>query len=203
MPRLGIGALATAILLALGSTAWAGGTGHVNFVLGQKQLDAGDWDPVDRQSEFGAVMSFGREGWPVFIAVDILASADDGTLDDDVLGPVDVTAATVEVAAGVRKIWDRHGAYPYVGGGLAAVGAAVELDSDLFPGDPDSDADDSAIGPWVGGGVFWRLGPRFNLGFDVRWTAAKTDLVFDGATGTSSDIEIGGLHYGLSLGFGW
>ena len=167
---------------------------QVNFFLGQKALDGGDWDPVDRQAELGAVMSFGRETWPIRIAADVLVAGKDGTL----AGGVDVKGATFEVASGIRKIWGKKAFHPFAGAGIAIVGARVELDNAAGSAD-DTDA---AFGPWIDGGVFWRLGMRFNLGAEVRWSKADVHLDFGDAVG-STDVNAGGLHYGLLLGFGW
>jgi len=186
-------------LLTLAPAARAESTGQVNFFLGQKSLDSGDWAPVDDQGEFGAVMSFGQPDWPVLIAVDVLASVDEGEIIDPLLGEIDVTGATVELGVGVRKIWGEKNFHPYLGGGLALINAAAELDS----GVGDADADDSTVGAWVGGGAFWRLGKRFNIGGDVRWSGGgEVDLDFGGGLVTP-DVEAGGFHLGLLLGFGW
>jgi hypothetical protein len=175
------------------STALADGNGHVDFFVGQKALDA-DWDPIDRQGQFGVVMSFGRDEWPIHIAADVLVSAKEGTL----FGPIDVSGGTFEAAAGVRKIWGQKAFHPYAGAGIAIVGAGIELSSPVG----DADDSDATIGPWVGGGIFWRLGTRFDIGIDVRWSTGKVDLDFGGGV-TAPDLDAGGLHYGLLLGFGW
>jgi hypothetical protein len=179
-------------------TAFADADGHVNFFLGQKALDSGDWDPLDRQAEFGAVMSFGQDDWPIHIAVDVLVSADEDTISDPFVGDVDVTGTTFEIDAGVRKIWGKKAIHPYLGGGLAIIGAAVELDSPFG----NDDADGQALGYWIDGGIFWRLGTRFNIGLDVRWSAADVDLDYGGTIPTDT-VAAGGLSYGLLLGFGW
>lgn len=175
------------------SAALADGDGHVDFFVGTKVLDS-DWDPVDRQGQFGAVMSFGRDEWPVHIVADVFFSARNAHLT----GPVEVTGGTFEAGTGVRKIWGKKGFHPYAGAGIAILGAAIELDSGL---DTVDDAD-STIGPWIGGGAFWRLGTRFDIGLDVRWSSGKVDLDFGGGV-TAPDLEAGGIHYGLLLGFGW
>ena len=187
------------LALSFSPKAAADADGNVNFFLGQKSLDSDDWDPVDQQPEFGAVMSFGAKDWPVFIAADILTSGEEKDVVNDLLpGPSKLKAATFEAAFGARKIWSAGNAHPYVGGGIALIGAAAELDAGIV----DVDADDSAIGPWAGGGVFWRLGSRFNLGFDLRYSSAKVDLEF--APGVvASDVKAGGFHGGVTVGFGW
>ena len=35
------------------------GPGYVNFVLGQKEFDSEEWDPVDKQPVFGVEAAFG------------------------------------------------------------------------------------------------------------------------------------------------
>jgi hypothetical protein len=201
MKRNTFRALAVFALLAVAPVAHAKSTGQVNFFLGQKFLDAGDWDPVDKQGEFGVVMTFGQTDWPVHIAADLLGSTDEGEIFDPLLGEIDVTGSTFEVDFGVRKIWSKGKVHPYVGGGLALVSAKVELDSSFG----DVDADDDGGGAWLGGGIFWRLGQRFNIGSDVRWSTAEVGS--DGASGQGGvfveDVEAGGLHIGLLLGFGW
>jgi hypothetical protein len=55
---------------------------------------------------------------------------------------------------------------------------------------------ESGGGGWLGGGVFWRLGERFNLGLAARFTSAEVRF-------PAGDIEAGGTHLGLTLGWGW
>jgi hypothetical protein len=189
--------LLIACALVAASAARADADGHVDFFLGQKTLDSGEWDPIDRQAEFGVVMSFGRDEWPIHIVADVLVSGNDGTL----VGPidVDVSGATFEAATGVRKIWGKKAFHPYAGAGIAILGASIEFD---IPGVGIVDDSDSTIGPWVGGGLLWRLGTRFDIGLDVRWSSGDVDLDFgDGVT--LPNLDAGGLQYGLLLGFGW
>src|SRR5262245_59183287 len=190
-------ALLVACTLAGASAARADADGHVDFFLGQKALDSGEWDPIDRQAEFGAVMSFGRDDWPIHIAADVFASGKDGTLSDAI--PADVSGGTFEVAAGVRKIWGGKAVHPYAGAGVALLAAAIDFE---VPGVGHTDDSDSTIGPWVGGGIHSRPGARFDIGLDGRWSSGDVELDFgDGAT--APNLDAGGLHYGLLLGFGW
>jgi hypothetical protein len=155
---------------------------QVNFLLGQKMLDEGDWEPLEEQSEFGVAATFGNENWPVQVAVDLLGSTDDGDFEG-----LDVEASTAEFAVGVRKIWNKNKAKPFFGGGLAFVNAELEIEG--------VSVDDDAVGAWVNGGVFWRLGSRFNLGVDVRVSRAEVSAF-------GVDVEAGGEHIALILGFG-
>jgi hypothetical protein len=157
----------------------------VNFFLGQKSLKKDDWEPLEKQDEFGAEVTFGKKDWPIYIAVDLFSS----TTDDTSLG-IKSEGSTDEFGVGVRKIWKSGNTMPYVGGGVALVNGNIKVDSLGI------DESDSSIGEWVGGGVFWRLGSRFNLGVGVRYSKATITLF-------GVDGEAGGLHYGLLLGWGW
>jgi hypothetical protein len=143
-------------------------------------------------------MSFGGADWPVLIAVDVLTSGEEEDVFNGPFGASKLTAGTFEGAFGVRKIWQSWNVHPYAGGGIALVGAGAEYEAGIF----DIDADDAAIGPWLGGGVFWRLGSRFNLGFDVRYSSADVDLDF-GAGVIQHNVRAGGFHGGITVGFGW
>ena len=197
MTRLGtiLGGAAVAMLailagLSTSTPAFAGDwTGNANFFLGQKSLDSDDWEPLENQGEFGAEVSWGKKAWPILIATDVLISGD----SDEISGN-DVDAGTAEIDLGVRKIWEVKTFRPYVGGGLALISASFEFD---LPGTSATiDDDDSAVGAWVGGGAFWRVGSRFNIGGAIRYSTA--DVEFGG-----EDIDAGGLSVGLLLGWGW
>jgi len=155
---------------------------QVNFLLGDKMLDKGDWEPVEDQAEFGVAATIGSEDRPVQFALDLLGSWDEANYFG-----VDVEGSTSELAVGVRKIWGKRKAKPFFGGGLAFVNGEFKA----F----DLSDDDTALGLWVNGGVFWRLGRRFNIGLDVRVSRAEVEVF-------GVDIEAGGEHVALILGFG-
>lgn len=194
-------AVAVALIAAVALTfapARADADGHVNFFLGEKSLSGADWEPLEDQFAFGAVMSFGRDDWPVHIAVDVLTSLDQATVYDPFLGDVTFTGSTFEIDTGVRKIWKKGKVLPYLGGGIGIIGAALEGDDGFIS----VDAADAAFGFWADTGVFFRLGSHFNLGLDLRYSSADVDLDF-GDGFVASDVNAGGFSYGLLLGFGW
>ena len=94
------------------SIARAEAEGNVNFFLGAKSLSS-SWEPFENQFELGAVMNFGQESWPVSIAADLLTSADETEF---------MTGWTIELDAGIRKVWNKRTVFPYVGGGIAVIG---------------------------------------------------------------------------------
>jgi len=177
-------------LAALSVPAWAGG--NANFVLGWRGLDEDYWSPVEDQAVVGVTVDFGKEGWPVFLEAGLQGSAgDDNVLD---IGDVSVTGSVGELSFGVNKTWQPAGNIrPFIGGGLASVTATYEVDT--FLGDVDDD--DTSLGVYLHGGVFWRLGKRFNIGVDGR-ILAGTDITLFGADGDADYAQLG-----LVLGWGW
>ena len=176
-------ALTCVVGLAVPTGARAESKGNVNFVIGAKGLDEDDWKPNEGQPEFGAEVTWGGKTWPIAIATDLVASSHGG----DVLG-VEINARTAEWAFGVRKIWEAGAARPYIGGGIARMEAEKEINHNTEQG--------SGLGTWIGGGIFWRLGSRFNIGLAARLSRGQVTL-------SGGDIEAGGVHAGLLLGWGW
>ena len=171
--------------ISANANAW---TGNVNAFLGQKTLDEDDWGPLDKQPEFGVLVDFKQPDWPVSIAIDFLVSTDD-TTESGVL----IEGTTSEFDIGVRKIWEVSGSpiRPYIGGGLAFVGAEIKGTSFVTVTE-----DDNGTGIWLNGGVYWTLGQSFNLGLDLRYSQA--DVTLFGVEG-----EAGGTHVGVILGYHW
>ena len=167
------------------ANAW---TGNVNAFLGQKTLDEDDWSPIDKQPEFGVLLDFKQQDWPVSIAIDLLGSADDTTV-----AGVLIEGSTSEFDVGIRKIWEVSGSpiRPYIGGGLAFVNAEVK-GTYIFT----VTEDDSGTGIWLNGGVYWTLSQHFNLGLDLRYSQADVTLY-------GIDVQAGGTHAGIILGYHW
>ena len=160
-------------------------TGNVNFFLGGKQLEEDDWAPVDKQPEFGVLVDFKQQTWPVSIAIDVLGSSNTATKSG-----VDIEGYTFELNLGARKIWEISNSpiRPYIGGGLALVHAEFHADDVID--------DDNATGIWINGGVYWALTENINLGLDLRYSQA--DVTLYGVEG-----KAGGNHAGVVLGYHW
>ena len=173
-------------------------TGNINVFLGAKALDEDDWEPVEDQSEFGIKLDLRSKDWPVNIAIDYLASKSDEEsvlLFDPDLGTVELEleGETSELNLGVRKIWD-HFPYvrPFIGGGLSFITAEAKGSA---LGVTISD-DDSGVGIWIDGGVYWTLADHFNIGLEAAFSSAEVTL-FD------VDVEAGGGHFGILAGYHW
>lgn len=165
------------------AVARADSKGEVNFIIGGKGLDKNDWDPNEDQGEFGAEVTWGGSDWPIAFATDILASS----AGADLLG-FEYNDQSSELAFGVRKIWEAGRARPYIGGGIAKLDAQRERGNVT--------EDDTTLGGWIGGGIFWRLGSRFNIGLAAR--VSRGQVTIGGV-----EKEAGGSHAGLILGWGW
>jgi hypothetical protein len=163
-------------------------TGNVNFTLGSKALDKDDWEPIEDQGEFGINVDFRKKEWPVNIAIAILGSAGEGKMNG-----INVKGTTSELRFGVRKIWEPNEIMrPFLGGGVALLSAEYEGSSS---GVRVSD-DDTGIGLWLNGGIYWTLSHSFNLGFELGYSTGEVTLY-------GVDGNAGGGHAALLLGYHW
>lgn len=153
------------------------------------QVDAwttGDTLPRDRvyQPALGIEGTWGRKNWPVQIAFDVWNSADDSKSQGH---PKDFTtpaynlrlrAQTLELGLGVRRAFDLKLVTPYIGAGGLWSREQIEIEvSDPNAGQfgtatGHAHMRTSAFGYWVGGGVYRRLGPRFQMGLAYRFSKA-------------------------------
>ena len=166
-------------------------TGNISGVLGQKSLDDKDWGKLDSQGSVGMILDFKKKSWPVSIAVDVIIA---GT--EERQGDVKTEGGTLETDIGVRKIFDISGSSfrPYIGGGVALIAADVRNRKDGRSGSLQDD--DTVVGTWVGGGLYYAATKQFNIGLDLRYSQGEVTL-FD------EDLEAGGFHTGLSAGYHW
>ncbi len=159
-------------------------TGNVNVFLGAKSLDEDEWEPSDEQSEFGIEIDFKQQNWPVSIAMDFSRGSGDGTLWD-----IKFESETSELNIGVRKIWEQFPHMrPFIGGGVSFIRGE-------FSGPGVSD-DDTGVGGWLGVGVYYTLAEQFNIGVEAKYSGAEVTLF-------GVDVNAGGGHLGLLIGYHW
>jgi len=194
----------------LSGAALAGG-GEASLLLGQKALADDEFEDAgaDSAPQFGVAVSLDFD-WPVSLALDLLSSSDDNTLDLSSTFPYQIATdvETLELNLGVRKFFLKDTKWrPYVGGGLAWIDLDVDqVESGSFgPGTEYEttvvDDSDSGAGVWLDGGFLYRFG-SFHAGVDVRWSDASADLVPNGTTG-SVDLDSGGIQYSAAFGYHW
>lgn len=214
---------------ALGAGVAFAGTdvGSINFILGRKSLTH-EWtvgpssaDSTARvgQPAMGLELTWGRQGWPAMVALDVFHSYDDGITRVPQFFTIPafnvrVRARTLEIGLGVRRTWNVIGLSPYLGaGGSWGRGEfAVEII------DPDSgqfgvltgsaQGRESAFGVWAGAGIVRRIGPRFQIGLAGRFSKVTLPAsVLNVESGTlpfgltTPEIDAGGRHVNLVVGW--
>lgn len=177
-----------ALLSASSGTALAAGSGNVVGSLGLRYLDKDEWSPVEDQGQFGVLADFRIGPGPFYIAAGIQGS---GNTEDEPGG--EVSGSVVDLSLGMKYMPTVGQVRPYVGAGIASVGAAIEIDPD---GGPDEDDDDGSIGYYFGAGVLVRFG-QFSVGADVR-RIAGTDLELFGVDTQADSTVVSAL-----FGWGW
>lgn len=188
-------------LLTMASPSLAG-PGHINFMIGQKQFDSDEWDPIDKQTSFGVEGAFGPGHWPVQIAAYVSRASDEkaatygGT-------QFNLDATTFEFGFGLNKTWAAGKLYPYLGAG--GVHAKVDVTAQQSGASGSDDA--SGFGFWAGTGVFYRVGSTFNIGGGARYSSADVDFnAFTGVSGvpiSGRTVDAGGFTFGVLIGWGW
>lgn len=224
-------------LLGGGVAFAAKSVGSVHFTLGGKRMSS-DWyvgaprtgspgdtlAPRASQPAIGVELTWGREGWPALIALDVLHSYDDGVqrypanqLFQIPRTDVRRRVRTLEIGLGARRSWNVKGFSPHLGAGGSWVRGhfAFEMsnpDQGAYgaPGPRIGDKR-TTLGFWVGGGLYRPLGPRLQIGLAGRYSKAK--LTFSewsqvrGEQGgyvfvpDANEVEAGGSHIGVAVGW--
>jgi hypothetical protein len=219
---------------ALGAGVARAGTdaGSINFILGYKSLTK-DWylgPPIVtsqgqllesgrvNQPTLGVEMTWGRQGWPAMIAFDLYHSYDDGIFNFPGFATIPafdrrLRARTFEAALGVRRAWNVVGFSPYLGAGGSWIGGRFAIEVSDPDGAPfgtlvaSARARESAFGYWAGGGIYHRIGPRFQVGLAGRYSKATLpvmDLIEDGTqqvVATVPKLDAGGRSIDLVVGW--
>lgn len=159
--------------------------GNVRLAVGSKKLDSDEWNTVDRQNEIGVIFDLKKSSWPVSISLDLFFSGKDKNMSGAERG------STSEQHLGVRKIWTISDSkfHPYLGAGIAFIQADYEVIGSQKEGG-------SGVGYWVGTGVDWHFSKKMSLGADIRYSQADVTIL-------DRDIEAGGFHTTLTLGYRW
>jgi len=232
VPSSAVRAILISLLLtgALGTGAAFAATdvGSINFILGRKSL-TNDWnlgppttDSTARvgQPTLGVELTWGREGWPAMVALDILHSYDDGIIHVPQFFTIPafdqrLRARTIEIGLGARRSWNVLGWSPYLGAGGSWVRGNIEVEiidpnagqSGTLTAYAHSRA--SAFGYWAGAGLYRRLGLRFQIGLAARYSKATlpaTAVVVEQGTlpfgvTTTPELDGGGRHVNLVVGW--
>jgi hypothetical protein len=188
-------ALAVAALWLSTGDAEARYNGNLNLFVGQKWLTSSQWSPVAEQPELGLMLAFGEERISFHFAVDAYYAKEEVANPNPAVD-TRVKGTSGELSIGVRKLWDLGATRPYLGGGASIVTVREDLDG------PSGHVthDDRGYGAFIQVGVFWRLAGHLNLGIDARYCKADVDL---GGPYSVRDVDAGGFHAGVLIGYGW
>jgi len=181
----GVALLATCLLA---SSAEADCGKQVAAIAGQRYMRDSEWISIDTGIEYGLITSWCGESWPVQLAADVFRATNARNFF------FVTTVTTWELDVGVRHQWTRHRTRPYVGGGLALIRTTVERREFNFPYSP-------AFGPWINGGVTWRVGEHFVVGLDAR--VSYVEVSPEDFTFNTPSVNGGGDRYGVLVGYAW
>ena len=187
------------------STAMA--ESNANIIFGERFLGHEFWDPVDHQLSVGVNLDFGKEDWPIHLAVGLQFSFEDkgdwldvllvdiATLDGSPDEP-EVDGEVLELTFGIVKIWNAGKQMRiFLGGGVASLYARI-LDGVAGISD-----DDTSQGVYANAGIYWiaddDIGPQVNFGVEMR-ILRGTDIRFFGVQGDADSFQIA-----LLAGWGW
>jgi hypothetical protein len=187
----------TALLLvaAAGGLAPGARAGDVNlnfYPISGRSLDKDLWSPVEDQWAFGGTLDFGEKGLPLHFAVGLHGGLGLKDYSNSLLN--DTVSTVDEFAFGAAGAWQSKSRLRgYVAGGFSFVRA--RLDVDTVGGEVHDD--DDSLGGWIEGGMAWRMGHHFSLGFGAR-SLFGTDVTLFGVNGNADYFQFGPL-----LGWSW
>ncbi|MFH1103234.1 MAG: hypothetical protein V1714_05655 [Pseudomonadota bacterium] len=162
-------------------------SGNVFGVFGKKMMDD-DWEPSEDHTEFGILVDFQPQGFPISLAFEGLRSKDDQTITSNGERFV-FSSETMEFCFGIKKyIETNSGFYPFVGGGLAI----IDADAKLAQGGDAVSFGDNGFGFWFGGGAVY-IYRNFGVGAYLRYSTADVTIAH-------IDVDAGGLHLLLMAG---
>jgi len=180
----------TLALLTIHASAHPGNwTGNINAFLGMKYLDSDDWmDEFQEQAEGGVLFDIKKNDWPICVVFESLYSMDVA----EVLG-VNIEVSTSEFFLGAGKTWALNSTIrPFVRTGINII--SVEQKNNFES--RSETLDESGTGFAISGGIYWTMSQHFNLGLSARYS--KSTIDFD-----DSEVEAGGTHSGLVIGYHW
>lgn len=166
-------------------------TTRVSGFVGIKYMeDDGAWNPYEEQLELGGVIDIKPDYWPVSIVTGIYWSADARDEQAANQSYTENNGTTTEMLLGLRRTWAFNGTNlrPFYVAGLAYISGEKE--------ELGKTQKDSMLGYWLGTGISWTFIQRFDVGVEARYSKAEADF-------SGTDVELGGTHLGVTLGYSW
>ena len=162
-------------------------SGHISGFFGGKKLKSSDWPDLDMHFSMGVFFDIKKDSWPISIVLDLTDTGGKNKHDG-----LEDLGHTTEYHLGIRKIFinQQSNIQPYIGDGVSFMYAEQELETIITT----TTQDDSAVGSWVGAGMYYEINPRFVLGFDVRYSHGEVTLF-------NKERNAGGMHAGFIVGY--
>lgn len=170
--------------------------GNLNFLYGTKNLEESDWEPLEKQTEFGINLDFGKATMPIHLDIAYFSSSDDQEFTEYILGysvTYELEASTRELRLGAKYIWDvAQTMHPYVAGGLSSVNAKLKMSAYGYS----ESVDETGLGYYVAGGLYWTLAGSFNVGAELAYSKATVELYgIDTKAGGTNVLALIGYHF--------
>lgn len=183
------------LLLSMAGAAQAGG--NVVASLGMRTLSHDSWESedIDQQPTIGVLADIQIADLPLHVALGVQVSA-----NSDETSTTEITGSVADFSLGL-KLMPASGVFrPYVGIGVASVGAAIEIDDDFLGDDDDSD---QAYGWYAGGGALFRITKHLNVGLDLRWVRSGDLEARLDDFGTTVESDGDSFVATALIGYGW
>ncbi len=153
----------------------------VAFLIGGRELDKEDWEPLEHQFMFGLEGSFRPADSALGFEVGVSLSLDE---ESNVMGTgVDVNATIGEIYFGPRVSLDltNEVVHPYLGAGVTFL--FVDVEGEL--GGLSVSDDDTSVAGYLHSGVIFDVSDKVFLGFDLRGVFGSDLSLF----GASADAD--------------
>lgn len=192
------------ILLSIPSPAFCSGEfpGHIDILLGKKQLDKDKWRSIENPIEFGLNLDFRKKHWPVNMIFGILYSQKSNTIYSYSYNRR-VEGQIIEFHQGLRKYFKVSDAFhPFFELGLAVIHTLIEKKDTpilITPENlptvylPDEDID---VGLFCGAGIRFIIGDVFNIGVGLKYSVGSNKFYDETSDG-------GGIHVLGFVGYQW
>jgi hypothetical protein len=167
-------------------------TGNINVMLGKKDVDNSDWNPITYLHEGAISLDIKEYSWPISLCTAYYVGTHSKSVD--LYGyDVDLELTTKELDLGIKKIFSNESGFNFsLSSGVSAISVETLMSVD---GIGDYVQDDNVIGLWLGSEVYYTICNVFNVGMNFKYSAAQADF------GSGSSVNVGGIHYGLLLGY--
>lgn len=145
------------------------GDRKLTLMYGQREMEDGDYEPVEDQTAVGVAFSWQPTGGGLGGEFGAYRSE-----EDDNVGSTDVDGKTSELFAGLHHEWGQDALRPFVGAGVSWVKSEVDLGS--------SSDSDSGAGLYVHAGLDAWISEQVAIGVEYRMLLGTSVDLFDEET---------------------